>query len=444
MARKDRTLPPVSRKITDYNAQHMETYHKNVYKNFLKMRQQITTEYNARATRVLVENEIYYSKYNLLGNIDKGSYGYELMRWHGMKEESIQEIINYKNSNDLERLALMWKGRKLYNQDFFDSIKTEITSITERTYGPKPSPVTEDSLVPSTPLSTRELAVWNICFGFGLFDLTTNVENIMLLVFSETRKNDVIANQDATPTIWDLPAVGDFPPNYDRVTQGTSALESSSTGLFYQEAQEISGFTMKWKPTLLSKTNFDKISQDDFFDIYSEALFIDSKVDTKWYEELIGGILKMIGTVLNLILDVLLNIPILGMIIEWIVEGIASLFDMTFEEARAAFIQAIITLIALYFGVVVDFSWFAVVDYYISAYSIGAMAGDLAAATYESPVATIEEEEKKELERQLEGVKLEINLMIGTEEPNIRLNAPEEGLRVNGGNNSTYSIFRLD
>ena len=95
MPRIDRLLPPEALQLTDYNAEYMETYHKRTYKSFLAMRQHIGTEYDARATKLIINENTFYEKYSLLNNIAEGTPGYDLMKWHGMSDEGIQEIIDF-------------------------------------------------------------------------------------------------------------------------------------------------------------------------------------------------------------------------------------------------------------------------------------------------------------------------------------------------------------
>lgn len=443
MARKDRLLPPVSQQITDYSAEHMETYHKKIYKSFLRMRQHIGTAYKNTATRAIIDGKICYTKYNLLNNISKGTAGYETLKWHGMTEEAIQKIIDYNNSNNLERLNIIWSQRRLYDQAFFDDLEVQLQSIILRTYGQNLIELKEENLIPSLALTNIESGVWNIYFGFNLFDIIIDANNNTKIAVNIARKQNIINIAETGESMPAIPILNGVVGNYDRIRAGLVVIQQLDSQLFISGVSSYNFILVG--SNAISKEKFEIVSQDDFFDKYAENISIDSKVDTKWYEDFFSGLLKGLGTLLNFMLDVLLNLPLIGNLVEWVIEGIAGLFNMTFEEAREAFIKAIVFIIALYLSIPTGgASLYTYVEWVSTAYSLGGIAGDLATMTYESPIGTIKENEDEELKREIEKIGLELTVLAMIHEPDIRLNRPEEELRVDGGNNSTYNIFRLD
>lgn len=447
MARKDRCIPPVALKITDYDVGYMEQHHKRLYKTFLSMRQHIGKEYSIRATKEIINNKTYYLSYNLIGNLAVGSPGEDLLKWHGMSDESIQEMRNALNSEDFKYFRLSWNPRANYDSAFFASISDTLATLMARRYGSWVAGATELDCVQPQPLTDVEQAVWNIYFAFELIILVDDGTGQIQLTLDQVKLDDLIWNVENDTNYW-FPFVpaGDTQRAKDAVT----VLRTSDETLFLANEtiteQDQFTFLINIKRIAkLSKDEFEVISQDNFFDIYAPSLFIDYKVDQSWWERFIGGLLKFIGKLLNFVLDVLFNIPIVGKIIEWVVEGIASLFGLTLEEARAALIQAIVFIVALYLSYPTGgASLYAYVEWMSTAWSIGSIAGQAAALTYESPVGTIEEDEQEKLKRELEKMQSEINVLAGIAEPIIRLNRPEEELQVNGGYNVGYSPFKLD
>ena len=433
MPRIDRLLPPVAIKITDYDAEYMETHHKRTYKSFLAMRQHIGTEFEANADQRIVEDKIYYERYNLLLNIAEGTPGHEIMKWHGMTDEGIQEIINLENEVDLARLAIAWTRRTLFDTTFFASIEDAVAVLISRRYGTWFDNAIESDLVQPQPLTNEENAVWDIYFALNLFNII-DIDGEFALEENVVSKLNIISIAEERGTI---------PGDLDRAAAGLSILLGAD-GIIFQMTEPAYGQYLS-RDTLLSKENFETISQDNFFDIYTENIFIDWKEDTNWFERFIGGLFRLIGEVLNLILDILLGTPLFGEVLEWIIEGVAGLFSMTLEEARAAVIQAIVFLVALYLTVPSEgSSLYAYIEYASSAFSLGGFAGDIAAATNVEDIPTIEELEAEETRRELEKMRGELSATLGQEEPYIRLNRPTEELRVDGNNNSTYNIFKLD
>lgn len=448
MARKDRTLPPHSLKITDYDVGHMEDFHKRTYKSFLAMRQNIKREYAARATRRTVDSKIYYERYNLRNNVYDGSFGSELLRWHGMAEEGIQEIRDFQNSTDLERLQLEWNPRLAYDTIFFNTIEQTIQNIIAIPQGIWIDNPIETDLNRSGVTTDTERGVWNIYFALNLINIT-NVANEMVLVINTVLRQEIINAVEAGDTIPDYDLKED--PDYiiggdlDRAQAGIQSLYANSDLLFYIPPQIEIGYIMQLSNTLLSKERFEVISQDEFFDSYAQNIFVDWKEDKNWFEKFIGGLLKLIGNIINLVLDVLLSIPLFGEVLEFIIDGIASLFGLTLAEARAILVQIIVFIIAAYLTIPTGgASMYAYLDWVSTAWTLGGIAGDATAMTYESPVATIEAAEEEELKREIEKMQGEHTMILEREEPYIRMNRPEEELRVDGDNNSTYNIFRLD
>ena len=231
----------------------------------------------------------------------------------------------------------------------------------------------------------------------------------------------------------------------ERANAGVLALNAGDNTLFLTREPIEIAYQLVYQDTLLSKENFEIVSQDNFFDIYADNIFIDWKEDINWFERFIGGLFNAIGNLLNELLDILLGTPIFGIVLEWIVEGIASLFSMTLEEARSALIKVITFIIALYFSIPSGgSSMYAYLEWVSSAFSLSGLLGDAATAKYEDPTQQIVETEEEEATRELENMQHELNLIVGLEEPTLRLNRPEEELRVDGNNHSTYDIFKLD
>jgi len=433
MPRIDRLLPPVAIQLTDYTAEYMETYHKRTYKSFLAMRQHIGTEFKANANQEVINNKTYYKYYSLLGNVSEGTAGHEILKWHGMADENIQEIIDFASSTSLERLTIAWSRRTLFNTEFFESIEETVQILIARRYGKWFEDATESDLEQPQPLTTEEEAVWNVYFALGLFDIVRDRKDFAL-------EENIIAKINIISI---AEGGGRIPGDLERANAGLSILLGAD-GVIFQMTEPIAGIYTN-RETLLSKENFEIISQDDFFDIYTENIFIDYKEDQNWLERFIGGLFKLIGALLNFILDILLGTPLFGKVIEWLVEGIASLFGMTLEEARAALVQLIVFIIALYLSVPTGgSSLFNYVEWISSAFSWGGLANETATAKRQHEIQQIEEVEEEEIKRELEQIGGELSLMIGLGEPEIRLNRPEEELRVNGNNNSTYDIFKLD
>lgn len=448
MSRQDRALPPVPRVGTVYDTQYREDYHKEIFKYFLKMRSKITDAYDTDATRQVLDGSVFYKYFDIKNKLGEGTVQRECLENHGMSEESIQEIIDFNNSEDLDYLRLNWKGRIPLNQEFFDSIRPEFAYIFSQTF-----------TVVGTDADTGEPSVFecNIVLSERREAIVVLLASLYAINWSgsgssvtgspdESKISSIISdNANGEELVGDIAGI-----NY-----AMSVLNEVVGDIYHTETSYLNDTTNQLgsyvsnigsSEVLLNKLNFEKISQDNFFDVYSKDLFIDYRVDQSFLEKFFGGLIKAIGSLLVTVLDFILDLPIIGDILELVIEGIVSIFGMSLDQAKSLLIKIIITALVTYL------TWgtgtttvYGFLDKISSAYTLGSLAGKSMEAVYLQEAQTDQEiEAEEEAERALEREKLDLTLAIGINEPILWQNQPEEELRIYDGYEYEYRAFKLD
>ena len=368
--------------------QHLENTILSNFISFNAYKTRIQKQLDEVATKVVIDDETYYKYVNIKNKLGSSSNTeYSLLKNFGFSDETIQEIIDFNNDEDLDYLRLTWQYKMQATIDKFENKLDELNTLLQS------KATLKIRISPTAPFGGY--------INILLDDIETNQYYQDMLYGLHASKvigySSKTQYEDPGNSIYDIieytnPYI--LQPNADelfleyagdskvykgktyfifRGTGGGTSYNWERTPYKYfwkgyraQEQENIENlestmFTVenvKWgwtinQPLLWSRKKMRTARQEVFFDELGKFITIDYEVDESWFERFVSFIVEALFQLVSTVVDLILKIPVLGTLLKLTLDVIGEIVGISdWKEMLAYYKQilfAILVIVIAYF-----------------------------------------------------------------------------------------------
>jgi hypothetical protein len=361
--------------------QHLENLIVGDFISFNIYKGRIQRQLDEVAQKTTINGEQYFVSVDLKDKLASStSPQRKLLNDFGFTDENIQEIINFNNSEDLNYLRLNWKYKIVVSQEIFDIKIEELRALLvgASTITFRLSTELDFAKIDGIEIDITKAQMLYAMLLSGKINHTG--ETITEISLGVTEKEYSTPSLDITAESLFLAYSGGaevYEDKYSILTFVTTFTTTTNQENYFWKGykqEELNSFNIENEQMFYLYDDSGEVSQIDGF--YQNPVFnnpymwmdrdkmrtaskeqflrgmskftnIDWEIDENWFEKFIGGLINAILGLIGTILDLMLSVPILGDILEFVLDNIADLFGLEFEELLIYVKQILLVVVSL-------------------------------------------------------------------------------------------------